>query len=85
MFPTDKPGSCHAESNPDLFDKNLFGFEAQVAQVESYSGLRTNKGFDQTIYSLVKKVTNPPSCDNLPRLFGTLLCTHICPTHSGHL
>ena len=53
MFLTDKPGSCHAESNPGLFDKNLFGFEAQVAQVESYSGLRTNKGFDQTSYSLV--------------------------------
>ena len=49
-FPTDKPGSCHAESNPDLYDKILFGFEAQVAQVESYSGLRTNKGFDQTSF-----------------------------------
>ena len=56
MFPTDKPGSCHAESNPGLFDKNLFGFEAQVAQEESYSELRTHKGFDQTSYSLVKKL-----------------------------
>ena len=54
-FPTDKPGSYHVESNPGLFDKNLFGFEAEVAQVESYSGLRTNKNFDQASYRLVKK------------------------------
>ena len=54
-FPTDKPGLCHADSNPGLFDKNLFGLEVQVAQVESYSGLRTNKGFDQTSYSLVNQ------------------------------
>ena len=56
-FPTDKPGLCHADSNPGLFDKNLFGLEVQVAQVESYSGLRTNKGFEVTFTScsLVKK------------------------------